>query len=393
MPARVSVGHRSATVSVNGVETTERDGSATGERVLVVLASSTRRGAEIEGERLARELVLVGVDATAVALATGGGDGPRVDVPVLGPKPLAMQTLRKLRRQARSADVVIAYGSMTLPACAIALCGSGVPFIYRSIGDPVQWVRSGFHRERTGLLMRRAARVVALWDGAADEIQRLYRVNPDRIAVIPNARSATEFRPPTPEERAGARSDLGIADDTTLAVVVGSLSEEKRVDLAISAVSRLENTDLVVVGEGPMRADLEALGQRLLGSRVCFLGALPDVRPVYRAADVLVLSSRTEGMPGVAIEAGLSGVPVAACDVGAMSWLIEHSLTGALCVRGATAEELAGAIERACSGRLTSGSLEALLWESVNVEWQDQINMTTGHAARHTKCWLARTRP
>ena len=47
----------------------------------------------------------------------------RIDVPVLGRKPLGWRTLRALRRRAKGVDVVIAYGSTTLPACAISMFG------------------------------------------------------------------------------------------------------------------------------------------------------------------------------------------------------------------------------------------------------------------------------
>lgn len=344
-------------------------------RVLVVLSSSARRGAEIEGLRLSQELTVAGVNARAVALAPGSGDGARLDVPVLGSRPLSWRTLRALRREARMVDVVLAYGSTTLPACALGLVGSRRPFVYRSIGDPAQWLRGRWHRERTGFLMRRAAMVVPLWDEAAASIQQLYRVPPSRVAVIPNARSVDEFRPPTSDERTAARERFGVDDDEILAVVVGALSKEKRVDLAIRAVAELEGVRLLVVGEGVCRARLEKMGSEALGERVAFTGTLAEVRPVYAAADVLVLPSRTEGMPGVVVEAGLMGVPAAACDVGAMRWLMQHGVRGTLVPVDAEPPELAAAITTARYAPMPVGTLEtSCSWAAAVVAWREVID-------------------
>lgn len=342
-------------------------------RVLVVLSSNARRGAEIEGERLAQDLSGTDFLARAVSLSVAASSGALLKVEVLGERPLALRTLRGLRHHARSVDIVVAYGSSALPACALALFALSTPFIYRSIGDPRHWVRGRLHQERTGLLMRRAARVVALYDGAATSIRDLYRLAPDRVVVIPNARSAVEFNPVTQAERETARRELSLDPEGLVAVVVGALSEEKRVDLAMRAVAVLKNFTLLVAGDGPLREGLEELGLSLLGDRVRFLGALADVRPVYHAADVVVLSSSTEGMPGTAIEAGMSGVPVASCDVGAMSWLFEQGLQGALCSQEATASELADTVQQAAAVGVPCTVLEACKWEHFVAAWRQQL--------------------
>jgi glycosyltransferase involved in cell wall biosynthesis len=66
---------------------------------------------------------------------------------------------------------------------------------------------------------------------------------------------------------------------------------------------------------------------------VHFLGAVDDSRHMLHATEVLVLTSPTEGMPGVAIEAGLCGVPVAATDVDATQRVVVGGYTGYLVPR------------------------------------------------------------
>ena len=158
-------------------------------RVLIVVTSAQRRGAEIEGTELSRQLVDLGLDARTVALCAGAPTS-HLDVDVLGEKPFGIRTLRALRRCAREVDVVVAYGSSTLSACALGLAGTGVPFVYRSIGDPARWVRGRLHRAVWARLYRRADRIVVLWPGGERSVRQLFDVDAACIETIPNARDA-----------------------------------------------------------------------------------------------------------------------------------------------------------------------------------------------------------
>ena len=92
-------------------------------RILQVLTTDGRRGAETSALIVRDELRSRGLIAEAVALVAAA-DGAHLDIPVLGSKRLGLPTLRALRRAARAADLVIAHGSSTLPACSIALAGT-----------------------------------------------------------------------------------------------------------------------------------------------------------------------------------------------------------------------------------------------------------------------------
>jgi glycosyltransferase involved in cell wall biosynthesis len=343
--------------------------------VLIVLTSNNRRGAEIEGSRLALELREKGVHAEATALAPGTGTS-LLDVPVLGRKTLGVSTLRALRSRARQYDVVIAYGSTSLPACAMALAGSSVPFVYRSIGDPSAWARGRWHRWRTGILMRRAEAIVGLWPGAADSIEQLYSIDAKRLSVIPNARSSNEFRPPTETERVEARASLGLPVDRQIVGCVGSISAEKRLQLAVGAVAGLPDAHLLVVGDGPERRNLEREAKAALGDRVTFTGVLDDVVPAYRSIDLLLLTSSTEGMPGVILEASMSGVPVVATDVGAVSDMFEAGVAGSCIPESANTTSVRSAIEAVLVEPPTAAAVTALRfgWPAVVDAWIEQLS-------------------
>jgi glycosyltransferase involved in cell wall biosynthesis len=354
-------------------------------RVLVVITSAKRRGAEIEGVQLTHQLCAAGCAADVVALAVGAGNS--LDVDVLGPSPTSLATLRALRRSAREVDVVVGYGSSTLPACAFALSGTRTPFIYRSIGDPSAWVRGALHRRRTGLLFRRAAHVVALSESSSSTIGTLYHVSPARRSAISNARAADRYQPPSPRERSVARRLLGLAEDASVAVSIGSLTTEKRTGLAISAATILGDLTVLVAGDGPERDRLAAEATLVPDGRAHLLGEIDDPRPLLHAADVLLLTSSTEGMPGVVIEAGLCGVPVVATDVGMMSDLVVDGRTGIL-VKSSDPVEISKATKRALENRDVMGrrafehARANFTWDAVMPAWLDVLELVADRSIR-----------
>lgn len=318
-----------------------------------MVTSTNRRGAEVFATDLAAELRDRGHVVATVALAPGlPGEG--LDLPVLGPKPLSVAGLVALRRTARDADVVVAHGSTTLPACAVAL-SRRCPFVYRSVGDPRYWSSSWARRPRTALLLRRASAVVALWDEAARVLRTQLWVPAERVHVIPNGAPPTRFVPADQRAKAGMRRRLGLEPDAPVVAYLGSLAPEKRVDLAIAAVALLPGAHLAVAGQGPERPALERHAQEQAPGRVHFLGPTAEPAALLGAADVVVLPSRTEGLPAVLIEAGLCGVPVVATDVGGVGEIVVHGQTGLLVPFG-DASALSGALASALGRHQAMGS-------------------------------------
>ena len=338
-------------------------------RVLVVLASANRRGAEHEGWQLAGQLAESGLAARTVALAAG--QGSVLPVEVLG-NPRSPSTLWKLRRLARTVDVVLAYGSTTLPACALALLATDTPFVYRSIGDPRSWVRGGLHRTRTRWLMGRSRRIVALWSGSADAVADLYGIPAHRIDVIPNARSAEDFGPEHLSTVATARAALEIPADATVVALIGALSAEKRPLLAVDIVAGLPGVWLVIAGDGPMRADVAAACTEHLPERSRQLGSVADVRPLLVASDVVLICSSTEGMPGVAIEASMTGRRVVASTVGAVSEMFAAGVRGQSLAVDATLDEWRAAIA-AQTSLPNPDPLHTYSWKRVLPAWLELI--------------------
>ena len=159
-----------------------------------------------------------------------------------------------------------------------------------------------------------------------------------KIAVIPNGLAPEEFEEPAGWR--GFRARHAIPEEAFLLLCVGRLAPQKGQHFLLRAMEGLEREAglpapegvwLLLVGDGPDRPALEreAALARLSG-RVRFLPHLDDVRPAYRAADLLVLPSLWEGMPNAVLEAMAQGCPVAATHVGGTPEVVEQGRSGLL---------------------------------------------------------------
>lgn len=167
---------------------------------------------------------------------------------------------------------------------------------------------------------------------------------------IPNGVDLGIYRPADPAERAAMRRGLGVAEDRVVAVCAGRLTVQKRVDLLLhawAALSRRRHPPalLLILGDGPQAGELLTLARELgVTGGVGFPGAVAEVAPYLRAADLFVLSSRAEGMSNGLLEAMACGLPVVASDVGGSRDLLGQDEGGRLVPPG-DADALTAALE------------------------------------------------
>jgi glycosyltransferase involved in cell wall biosynthesis len=152
--------------------------------------------------------------------------------------------------------------------------------------------------------------VVCVSDSVADEALRYYGVEEKRVTVVFNGVDVDRFSP----VGGNVRSRLGLNDRRVL-LYVGALNSRKRLDLLIESLQWMtDDYVLMVAGSGPSQAGLGALIHRLgLTDRVRLLGPIDteDLPALYRTADVFCLTSLSEGLPKVVLEALASGLKVA----------------------------------------------------------------------------------
>lgn len=172
-------------------------------------------------------------------------------------------------------------------------------------------------------------------------------VRPSRLSCEPNGVDATRFAPRSDAAaRQAWRAGLGLPQPLLQAPLVGfagRLSVEKAPDVAVRAAlalrQRCPEAQMVMVGDGPMRAALQSLAQDLgVADMLHFAGVRENMPEVYNALDVLVNSSHTEAMPLTLMEAMASGLPVVATRVGGVPDIVAEGETGFLVAPGDAAD-------------------------------------------------------
>jgi glycosyltransferase involved in cell wall biosynthesis len=159
------------------------------------------------------------------------------------------------------------------------------------------------------------------------------KANAERHGV-PSARLHVLANVIDPAELADARSTVGRESSAPVVALAGRLVPAKRIDRFLQALARarVEVPDLrgLVVGDGPLRADLLALAQRLgLTPPVLeFREATSDLRALLRRVSILALTSQHEGFPNVILEAMMAGVPVVTTPAGDADRVVIDGVTG-----------------------------------------------------------------
>lgn len=198
------------------------------------------------------------------------------------------------------------------------------------------------HRDRAEAeVVGCADRLLASCRAEADQLVGLYGADPTRIEIVPPGVDHAFFSPGFAiGDRAGARAAIGVGDGPTL-LFVGRIQPLKRVGLAVAALAEMAHTDarLVIVG-GPSGPDgdeelarVRAMADHLgVAHRVRFVPPQPHhlLSSWYRAADVVVVPSRSESFGLVALEAAACGTPVVAASVGGLTSIVDDGRTGIL---------------------------------------------------------------
>ena len=210
-------------------------------------------------------------------------------------------------------------------------------------GDPESEQRAQAEAEVIGC----ADMVIASCESEAQQLQSFYEAPPERIEMAPPGVEHALF---SPGDREGARVALGLGGGPVL-MFVGRIQPLKRPLVAVETLAFLEREDarLLIVG-GPSGIEGEVEFRRLQ-DRIQSLGLEDQVTLVpprphhwlstyYRAADVVLVTSRSESFGLVALEAAASGTPVVAAPVGGLRSVIDHGRTGFL-VDDATPEAFA----------------------------------------------------
>lgn len=154
-------------------------------------------------------------------------------------------------------------------------------------------------------------RVICISEATRDSLNKWMPAMTKRLDVVWNGISLERF-----QSAKGYRKEEVIGVDAPLVLSVGRLERQKDMQTLVRAVAELKGVHLAITGEGPERADLQALIDREgMRGRVHLLGRRLDIPQLLKTADVYAQSSLWEGFGIAAVEAMASGLPVVASCV------------------------------------------------------------------------------
>ncbi|MEQ8964374.1 MAG: glycosyltransferase [Azospirillaceae bacterium] len=307
-------------------------------RVAFILPNLDAGGAQRVMITLMRHLDPAAIKPVLIALSTDGVLANRIPPTVeridLGRPRLARAApavLRSLRRSGCDAVVSSIWHVNALTAAHRAVAGRPFTVLREAnmpdrVSDAVPWWM--FPRAVYRWLYPRADALIASSALMARALGRVAPAARNRITVLPNPVDVSALRdramPPRREPGSGRRF-----------VAVGRLHRQKGFDRLLPLMDDLDPEDrLTVIGDGRQRADLEALrDSRGLGDRVRLHPRTDRPEPWIAGADALILPSRWEGLPNVALEALALGTPVIASrESGAIGEIADAAATGAVTI-------------------------------------------------------------
>jgi len=315
-------------------------------------------GIERDVSKFARHVFKHGIDAHVACFRPGGARWdevekagiPTICIPVTSFKsPSVIAAARLLKRYIAEHNIQV------LHAFDTATDLFGVP-VARFLGVPSLtsqlWYRDFLSRSTQLLLSvvdRVAGGIFVNSYAAAHELATNWHVPRDRIHVCHNGFEPTEFHP-------HGRKRLAVLAEASVVIgTVAVLREEKNLALLLDAFVQVHSIDsraiLLIVGDGPMKAELARRAEHLGLTDVClFQDATLTPADWMRAIDIFALCSRSESFPNALLEAMACGCCPVASRVGGTSELVTHEKTGLLFESGEVGQ-LAEALRRLTSDR------------------------------------------
>jgi glycosyltransferase involved in cell wall biosynthesis len=235
-----------------------------------------------------------------------------------------------------------------------------VPVVVSTLQNCDDWANNPLLGRIYGFTARFADGLIAVSNEVRDFAISRTHVAPDKLCVIPNSVALQRFAHQEEAGR-GARREFGIDPGAPLLGIIARLAPQKDHQTFLEAAARIHSAlpeaRFLIVGDGPLRETLvRRAGELGVDQAVIFCGVRSDIPAIMAALDLLVLSSRWEGLPVALVEGMAAARPVVATAVGGVPEVVLHGSTGLL-VPPADPEALADA----CIQALTDPDLRARL--------------------------------
>ncbi len=261
------------------------------------------------------------------------------------------QCLRVIREN--NLQILQSHGYKSHVLCWLLRRKTGLPWVAFVHGWTAENLKIRFYAAVELIMTMLADEVVAVSESVRS---RLLPPARSRCVVIPNAVEQTETANGQSDGR-DVRRGLGLQENDILAGVIGRLSPEKGQSVFLRALAAARKKDPrlkgLLVGGGQekerLQAEAEALG---LKEHCFFTGHVQGMAPYYRAMDIQVMPSFSEGMPNAALEGMLFGLPLLATNVGGIPEVVLDGATGLLVNAGDENALASGMLKLAEDSRL-----------------------------------------
>jgi glycosyltransferase involved in cell wall biosynthesis len=226
-------------------------------------------------------------------------------------------------------------GLHVLTGVAVAkLLGKRIVMKFSCSGQVVQMRSTWVGRLEVWLLRRWASSILILNPGMEEEAREV-GFEQSRVGWMPNPIDTDEFSPCSHEQAAELRRELHIAPEQRVVVFVGRIDHQKKIPWLLGAFARVCRREpralLALVGDGPLRGDMENLTRQLgIEANVRFVGRQSPrgVLQWLRASDAFTIISAVEGLPCALIEAMSAGVAPVVSDIPAHTQIVDHEVHG-----------------------------------------------------------------
>lgn len=286
-----------------------------------------------------------------------GGDSPigddlrKMGIPVYDlkmNKKWRLDSLWRLYKLLHTKDITIMHSSLFHANMAARLVGTlaHTPII-------ITWrqninIGSNFRDFTNKLTSSLDDHVVAVSENTRQVELRATGVPQDKVSVVHNCIDVARYELTKSLDRNKIRAGLDISKDAFLLGAVGRLHHQKGLFFLLDALLKIKNSieqvELLFIGEGDLKNDLEAHAESIgVSGLTKFTGPRTDIPEILRAFDIFVLPSLWEGLPLALLEAMASGLPVIATDVGGIPEVVIDRETGLL-IQPSNSQAIADAV-------------------------------------------------
>jgi glycosyltransferase involved in cell wall biosynthesis len=211
---------------------------------------------------------------------------------------------------------------------------AGIPVVISTLHNCHNWAKNPILGRVYGANARLADHIIAVSNEVRDYSIRYSHIDPKKITTIANAVPLARFRD-NRSFRAKIRQEFNISLEAPVIGIIARLTEQKDHGNFLRAAQIIlkstPETIFLIVGDGPLGDTLKEFAISLgIQNSVIFCGARQDVPAVMGTLDILVFSSRWEGLPVALLEGLASSLPVVATSVGGIPGVIQNGFTGFL---------------------------------------------------------------